>query len=113
MPQWSWYAQMVGMDDKDHFDQTIDYIEYMASFWNAESVKKVKDARNTKKDGRFASDKEFEKQILENAFRDDELIKNIRDQYKNTNLSDTNTRAGARDTRLPKDLSGIRKLFED
>ena len=103
---------MIAKDEEESYETKISLVEYLASYWNAEAVQKVRAARDTKSDERFASDEEFEKQILDNSFKDDEFLKSVLDNAKNTNSND-NIRRGIRETRLPKDLSSMRKLFGD
>lgn len=111
--QWAWYAHMVAKDNKDHTDLMIDLIEYLASYWNAEAVQRVKESRGNERIGGVKSDDEFEKEILSEAFKNDDIVKAIRDKYKNTNLDSNNMRGRERGRRLPKDFSAIRSLFED
>lgn len=106
--QWLWYAQMIHVDKKENYDYMLDLAEYMASFWNAEAVRKVRDAREAAEDERFATDEEFERQILDGSFKNDEIIKSIKERYKNTNLQDISRDRDARSTRMPRDMS---KLF--
>ena len=106
--QWLWYSQMIYQDKKDNYDYMLDLAEYMASFWNAEAVKKVRDARDSAGDERFATDEEFERQILDGSFKNDEIIKTIKERYKNTNLQDISRDRDGRNTRMPRDMS---KLF--
>lgn len=102
---------MIAKDEKDSFDLNIDLIEYLASYWNAEAVKKVKDSRINPEDQGFASDVDFEEQILSGSFKENDIVKAIKDKYKNTNLHNNNMSSKERTRRLPKDLSGIRDLF--
>lgn len=111
--QWLWYANMVAKDEQDSNDLTIDLIEYLASYWNAEAVQKVKQSRERPEDHGFASDEEFEEQIVSGAFKEDSIVQAIRDKYKNTNLESNNMNSNPRTRRLPKDLSSIRDLFGD
>ena len=111
--QWDWYATMLVQDSEREANRLINIAEYLASFWNAEAVKKIRDIRDSKASERFASDEEFEKQVLDEEFRkNDELIRSIREKYKNTNLQDNRTR-GARETRMPKDMSRLFKMTEE
>ena len=104
---------MVSEDENEEYERNRSMIEYLASFWNAEAVQKVIDSRESKNNDRFASDKEFEKQILSNSFKDNELLNSLfKDGEENTNSND-NIRRGFRETRLPKDLSSMRRLFGD
>jgi hypothetical protein len=106
---------MFKIDEEYQYKYDLDFHEYLASFWNSEAVQRLRSMREMKEDERFASDEEFERQIFDEDFRkNDELIKSIKEKYKNTNLADTNRgRAkGARDTRMPKDMSKLFKLTD-
>lgn len=102
---------MIARDEKESSDLTLNFVEYLASFWNAEAVQKLKDARANPEDSGFASDREFEDQILTGAFKESSIVQAIKDKYKNTNLDNNNMGTKERTRRLPKDLSGIRGLF--
>jgi hypothetical protein len=107
---------MIADDREDEHQYTLELVEYLASFWNAEAVQKVKAMRDTIDDERFASDDEFERQIAEGEFKlNSELIDTIKKEYKNTNLSGNNEDRprGARNTRLPKDMSRLFKIAKD
>ena len=99
---------MIYKDKQDNYDYMLDLAEYMASFWNAEAVKKVRDARDSAGDERFATDEEFEKQILDGSFKNDEVINTIKQRYKNTNLQDISRDRDGISPRMPRDMS---KLF--
>ncbi|MAE87510.1 MAG: hypothetical protein CMB80_32555 [Flammeovirgaceae bacterium] len=114
--QWLWYAYMVVEDQKDKHTYTLGMTEYLASFWNSEAVQKVKAMREAKEDQRFASDTEFERQIRDGDFKEsNDLIKSIREADKNTNLLDNNEdrSRGARNTRMPKDMSRLFRITKD
>lgn len=103
---------MLQADERDRYQYNLDLAEYLASFWNSDAVQKIRDIRASKSDDRFASDEEFERQILDEEFKkNDELVRSIRERYKNTNLQ-SNTEGkprGARNVRMPKDMS---RLFD-
>jgi hypothetical protein len=103
---------MLSEDRKIQHEENIKYLEYLASFWNAEAVSKVRDAREASSNS-SKSDEEFEREIKENLYKEDEIVKQIRERYKNTNLNNNNTTFDNQQRRLPKNLDGIRKLFED
>ena len=111
--QLAWYAQMLRLDHEDEYRYHLDFVEYMASFWNSDAVQKIRDMRDMKESDRFASDEEFERQITEREFKKNEdLIKAIKDKYKNTNLDDIDRDGSrsARESRLPKDMSKLFKM---
>ena len=55
---------MLQEDEKNKYEYNLDLAEYLASFWNSEAVQKIRNLRDSKDDDRFASDEEFERQIL-------------------------------------------------
>ena len=111
--QWAWYAQMLYQDESEQYDYHLSLTEYMASFWNAEAVKKIRDARESADDPRFMDDKEFEQQILSRSFRDDHIVQSIKEKYKNTNLYDKDRARDGRNVRLPKNPTGLFDLTKE
>lgn len=112
--QWGWYAQMILEDDQAKFEYNLDIVDYLASFWNSEAVQQVRNIREARNDERFQTDEEFEQQVREGDFREnDDLVRAIRDKYKNTNLDGTIRSRDARSTRLPKDMSRLHRIAED
>ena len=104
---------MISEDENEEYERNISLAEYLASFWNAEAVQKIRASRESKDDDRFASNEEFEQQILSGSFKDNDFLNSLfKEGEENTNSND-NIRRGFRETRLPKDLSGMRKLCGD
>ena len=107
---------MLQEDERNKYQYNLDFAEYLASFWNSEAVQKIRDIRDSKDNDRFATDEEFERQLLDEEFRkNDELVQSIRGKYKNTNLPG-NTRdkpRGARNVRMPKDMSRLFNITKD
>lgn len=108
-----WYAYMIRKDEEEEHKYHVEMTEYLASFWNAEAVGKIRDRRDLKRDDRFSSDEEFEKSILDGRFKDDSIVQSIRDKYKNTNLGVNNRSRDARSARLPADKSNLFNLTKD
>tara|TARA_A200000159_G_C7334823_1_gene344625 strand:+ start:592 stop:924 length:333 start_codon:yes stop_codon:yes gene_type:complete len=102
-----WYAYSIGEDNKQKYRYDIENLEYLASFWNAEAVKKIRANRDMTEDERFASDEEFS-QILENKdfLRTDEDIRSIIEEAKNTNLLNKEEDR-YKVVRPPKDMKGL------
>jgi len=101
---------MIGKDLEDEIESNLIFSEYIASFINPEAVSKVKAAREAKKDKRFMDDQEFNQMIKNKDFLKIDYSK----QNLSANLSnDIIERKGARDIRLPKELSGILKINRD
>jgi hypothetical protein len=74
-----WYAEQIYIDEKDDFESKRDFVEYMASFWNPEGVNKIKEARASKETHAFAGDQEFERQVLEEEYKNNRYVKAIMD----------------------------------
>lgn len=107
---------MIQEDDQAKHKHDTNLAEYLASFWNAEAVQKIRDSRDTLNDERFASDEEFEKQLFDEEFKKNhELVSSLTGLGKNTNLqgnSDDRQR-GARSIRMPKDMSRLFNIAKD
>jgi hypothetical protein len=107
---------MLQEDERNRYEYNLDLAEYLASFWNSEAVQKIRNLRDSKDDDRFASDEEFERQILAEEFRrNDELVQSIRGRHKNTNLQGNteDRQRDARNTRMPKDMSRLFNIAKD
>jgi hypothetical protein len=100
---------MIGKDIEDDFDSKLNFAEYIASFINPEAVSKIKSAREATKDKRFMDNIEFENMIKNKDFLKVEYNKTNNDNDSNI----VEERKGARDIRLPKEISGILKLNRD
>ncbi len=112
--QWAWYAEMIISDRQDKEERDLLMLEYLASFWNHEAVKKIQDNRQKEKEHNFATDDEFEKQLKSQSYKDDDLISTISAIRKNTNLS--NTHDGHIDEsrfRVPTDLAALKSVIEE
>ena len=108
--QMLWYAQAIGDEKEESFKYNLSIVEYLASFWNAEAVQSIRDKRDMTEDERFASDKEFEKQLEDKDFLDaDKIVQSIKDKYKHTNLQGNNRKRESV-VRSPRDLSGLFKI---
>jgi len=113
LEQWAWYAYMVNQDEKEEYEHNISLIEYLASFWNAEAVKSIREMRDSSGNHNFMNDEDFEEQVLSRSFVDDPIIQSIKEKYKNTNLHDNDRSRDARSVRLPKNLAGLLNIAEE
>jgi len=105
-----WYAQSVGLEKQEEYEYDLGMYEYLASFWNAEAVQKIRSQRDMEEDERFASDEEFTKQLEEKEFlKADELIRSIKDKYKNTNLQSNDVERN-RTVKTPEDMTGLFRI---
>ncbi len=101
---------MIGKDLEENFENNLMFSEYIASFINPEAVSKVKSARDARNDKRFMDDNAFEEMIKNKEF----LKVDYSPKGSSANVSTDNIeRKGARDVRLPKELSGILKINRD
>lgn len=110
-PQWIWYSQMLAQDQKNTFDQQLSFTEYLASFWNAEAVKNIRDSRAQAEQHAFQSDEEFEKSVLEGSYKNNpllEAIQKIREAEKG--MEKINPRREK--IKAPTDLAALSKLIK-
>jgi hypothetical protein len=56
-PEMAWMNTMVIQDDKDDYEEKLNFIEYLASFSNPEAIKKIKHQRTA---GTQMSDEKME-----------------------------------------------------
>jgi len=104
---------MIQSDLSKEHDQRINMVEYLASFWNAEAVEKIKLARDAAGEDRFISKDEFDKRIEDGEIISSEILEQIQKKYENTNY---NTSNGSKDSgdrmRLPKDFGGLKDIIK-
>ena len=81
---------MLFFDRKYQNDKDLYLTEYMASFWNAEAVRKVRETRERASQHNFANDKEFEEQVISGTFKDNPLIKALEKIRKEENANNGN-----------------------
>lgn len=102
-----WYAMSLGQEKEDDYEYNLGMSEYLASFWNAEAVQKIRAQRDMTNNERFASDEEFSEQLERKEYiKADELVQTIKDKYKHTNLQG-NDRQRERTVKSPKDMTGL------
>ena len=106
-----WYAQSIGLEREEAYSYELGMSEYLASFWNAEAVQKIRSQRDTTEDERFASDEEFTEQLERKDYLEtDELIKSIRGKYKKDTNLQGNDRDRERVVKSPEDMTGLFRL---
>lgn len=91
--QWHWYNAMIIQDETEAFEQERDMIEYMASFWNSDAVQKIKNSRKAAETHAFASDAEFDRQVVEEDFKSNKYVQAIQkiNREKDTNRPGKNS----------------------
>jgi hypothetical protein len=86
--QWRWYAHMIANDEEIEFKKNLDLVEYLASFWNSEAVKKIKEDRHLRENPHI--DDELQGLINSGDYKENPLIKAIQKIRQNANLGDNN-----------------------
>nr|BDD46265.1 hypothetical protein 97 [bacterium] len=110
--QWHWYNAMIIQDEREAFELQRDIAEYLASFWNAEAVEKMKNIRKSAEAHTFASDEEFDRQVIEEEYKNNKFVQAIQkiNRMKDTNRSGKSSEEVMKDiikgrkTKLPTDL---------
>lgn len=64
--------------------------EYVASFWNPDGVKRIKEARTDAENHSFQNNKEFEDYILSGEFKNNKYVNAILDIRKHEEGEDEN-----------------------
>ena len=96
------YYNLIINDKNEEAKNSLELIEYLASFWSPEAVRKVKDMRNNKKE---TKQDEFEDLILNNKFKSNKYIEAISKikEANNQTLKETSNKY-----KLPTDLSKLK-----
>mgnify|MGYP001368116900 CR=1 FL=1 len=103
------YSDLIIEDEKNKFNETREYIEYLASFIDAKAVSEVKKKRGGENDHSVSKD-EFEKQIKEKSFMSEEIFDIGRD-IKNTNLYNNSSGDKNKEKRLSS--RAMSRILED
>ena len=111
--QWAWYAEMIIADKANDQKSKMNYIEYLASFWNYEAVKSIQDARSADERHTFASDQEFDDQVKTGAYKDNEFLDAVKALKEITNFNTNDSSNSSDRFRVPRNLSSLRSLIED
>ena len=104
---------MIQSDMSKEYDQRVNMVEYLASFWNAEAVEKIRLARDAAGENRFMSNEEFDKRIQDGELISEEILEQIQKKYENTNYDTNNSRRNSGDRmRLPRDFGGLKDIIK-
>lgn len=110
--QLRWYAEQIYLDEKEEFEKQRDIAEYIASFWNPESVRKIQEARVSKESRTFQNDNEFEEQLKNREFKNNQYIDailKIRSQRENPDTNNTdNKEVNYSGIKLPSNLKFLK-----
>lgn len=114
MSQWSLYSFLIFNDKKIEMDNNIALIEYLASFWNAEAVRKVQESRRSSPEHNFKNNEEFEEFIKAGEYKNNPLVDAIvkLKNMENNQTGNLDAQSNNRDSRrMPTDLSSIYKTL--
>jgi len=106
------------MEREKDLEQMVNIADYLASFWNAEAVMKIKEIREQQESERFMTDEQFEDMIESRGFEDSDLVKSIIESNKDLHAnykaqSMGNDITGNRYKRMPSDLSDLSGYIKD
>lgn len=74
----SWYAVMIASEKEKELEKNLSYLDYHASFMNAEGVKRAKEFRESNKEGSIKEAEEFIETARTNDFKNNPLIDAIK-----------------------------------
>lgn len=74
----SWYAVMIASEKEKELERNLSYLDYHASFMNAEGVKRAKEFRESNKEGSIKEAEEFIETARTNDFKNNPLIDAIK-----------------------------------
>ncbi len=107
---------MLFIDEKKKNDRSLYLTEYLASFWNPDAVRKVKETRERASEHKFADDKEFEEQVISGSFRDNPYVKAIQkmneEELANNNGISNRRRDKFNKFKIPTDLSNLSRFIK-
>ena len=104
---------MIYKDKKLELENQTSALDYLASFWNPEAVKKVQEIRAQKAAHRFKSDSEFEEHVLSGEYKQHDLLEAVikMRELESSNNQRLKEQAKKSKTKLPTDLSSIQNTL--
>lgn len=69
---------MIALEKEKELEKNLSYLDYHASFMNAEGVKKAKEFRESNKEGSIKEAEEFIESVKTNEFKNNPLIDAIK-----------------------------------
>ena len=104
---------MLYKDIEQSQEKEVAMTEYLASFWNSEAVKKIQEKREEKKKHSFLGNEEFEKQIKNQDYKNNELIKAIqKNNANNKSKSVDDNSGGYKNLKRPTSLRDLLKKMD-
>lgn len=76
--QYAWYALMIAEDKKKGFEETLSMVDYHASFWNSEAVKKAKEYRESQTEEAAREAEEFLENVKQKEYKNNPLIEALK-----------------------------------
>lgn len=105
---------MIINEEKEQFENNIQLSEYIASFWNHEAVKKIRESRERRKKHAFLSDDKFEESVRNKEFKNNPWLEKIlKMRGSNANVRGYNVSSDNKALKSPTDLSYLASLTED
>ncbi len=102
---------MLFAERKNENDKMLQLTEYLASFWNAEAVKKIRESREKASTHKFATDEELEQQMVTKAYKEDPLIKAIQKIRESEGSNNYFNKIDNSKIKQPTDLSSLSNLI--
>lgn len=103
---------MIAKDRKEEQETQIALLEYLASFWNAEAVKKIREVRENGDQHRFQSDTEFEESMVSGDYKNSPIVDAVINMRKKEAENPFSNRNQPK-TKLPTDLSSIKTVLNN
>lgn len=100
---------MIAAEEEQELKINVELIEYLASFWNAEGVKKIREYRERRENPHI--DEEFVEAVESGNYKENPLIKALQKINENANLDDNDVKPmktpKIRRVRAPIDLDEL------
>jgi (p)ppGpp synthase/HD superfamily hydrolase len=104
---------MIAQDRNDSIKRNAEVAEYLASFWNYEAVKKIREARESASQHSFADKEEFDRQVTSGDFKNNPIVQALKNSKKaeNANLKYKDIKESeSKKLKMPTDLDYLSKL---
>lgn len=103
---------MIFNDQKKDHEREVALVEYLAAFWNPESVKKIQNSRADAAKHKFQDNHEFEQSVLSGEFKSNPLLETIKQLgiLNNKNKKVSVDKSGKR--KQPTNLANLKQTIE-
>jgi hypothetical protein len=104
---------MIARDKRLENETQLAFYDYLASFWNAEAVRKAQEIRSKKELHSFKGDEEFEDSIVSGEYRKNELLDAVLKMRKAQGSENFDNKVKEYSkVRIPGDMSSINNMLE-